>query len=216
MKKPILILITFSVWLVLSFPCTSFAEDTKNKTNYFAVKAGMYLPRDNESDADFNDGFNGELAFGHYFTPYFAIEGGIGYFETDISARGNNFSLGFFDADHEVSVIPITATIKGVYPFVNGEYYIGLGVGAYYEDFDGKWDTTNFGRISLDDEDTVVGFHFMTGVLFNISKNTFLGAEWKIIWTDDAEFEDTFSGGRIGVELDLDSNILTANLGYRF
>ena len=53
--------------------------------NYVAGKMGVYSPQSNDLEG-FDNGFNGEIAIGHYFSRNFAGEFGIGYFNT-----GGNF-----------------------------------------------------------------------------------------------------------------------------
>lgn len=164
---------------------------------------------------EFDTGFNGEIAFGHYFTPNIAGELGIGYFksETD-TAFGFDPSLGLVTADAELTVIPVTLNVKLAYPVGGIELYALAGVGVYISEMKIHGTVPAFGlSISDSDDDTAFGFNLGLGANFNITPNVYLGAEVKYL-----RAEPSFSFPFLLLEGDvkIDGIQATANLGCRF
>ncbi len=195
---------------------SSFSAMGQEKPSYITIKAGIYTPTDDLDDADFDTGFNGEISFGHYFSPNFALEAGVGYFETDASFSGYIPFVGFASEDDEVTAIPITLTGKGVYPGEGFELYLGAGVGVYFANFEADASVSGLGSFSFEDDDTVFGFHFLLGANFNLTEVVFLGVEWKYILTEEGKAKDTFLGVPVTLEANLNGYTITGNLGFRF
>jgi opacity protein-like surface antigen len=151
---------------------TSFSAMAQQTPTYITIKAGIYTPTDDLDDADFDTGFNGELAFGGYLSPNFALEAGVGYFQTDASFVGFDPAVGFWSEDDEVTVVPLTLTAKAVVPSDSAEFYMGGGVGIYLANFDGDFDS-DFISVSFEDDDTLFGAHLLVGANFNLTEVTF-------------------------------------------
>ncbi len=74
--------------IVATVPATD-AEAGGQVGNYLALKGGFYSPSaefdlgninaESAFDGSADTGVNGELAFGHYFSPSFALEFGVGH-----------------------------------------------------------------------------------------------------------------------------------------
>lgn len=152
----------------------------------FTLKAGVYVPQEDADDAEFDSGFNGEISYTRYFHPNFAFELGVGYFMSET------------DFDDELTVIPITLNLKGVYPVGGVELYGLAGLGAYLAEVESG---------PFDDDDTTIGYQLGVGANFNITPVVFIGAEAKYFWAEPEFF---------GVDFKIDGWQLTANLGYRF
>ena len=136
----------------------AFAEEIGN---YAMVKLGVYSPRSYFlTGQDFGNAFDGEIAFGHYYTPNVAPEVGVGYFRTTAGS------------DH-ITVVPLTLTGKGIIEVSGGELYAGAGIGAYFA-------SSELGGVSYND--TAFGWQLLTGGNFNVMPNMFLGAEIRYIW----------------------------------
>ena len=207
---------TFVLSITLVF-FSSFSAMGQEKPYYITIKAGSYTPTDDLDDADFDTGFNGELSFGHYFGPNFALEAGVGYFETDVSFSGfNPFVLVFFNEDDEVTVVPITLTVKALHPVDSFELYLGAGIGFYFANFEADISTTGLGNFSFDDDETVFGAHFLVGVNVNLTEVVFIGVEGKYIWTEEGTARDTVRGIVMEWESNLNGYTITGNLGFRF
>jgi outer membrane protein W len=205
---------TFVLSIIFIF-FSSFSAMGQEKPSYITVKAGIYTPTDDLDN--FDTGFNGELSFGHYFSPNFAVEAGVGYFETEESFSGFDPRVfGFYTEDDEVTSIPITLTARWVYPAESFELYLGGGVGLYFTHFEADLESTVLGSGSFDDDDTLFGAHFLVGANVNVSEVMFVGAEGKYVWTERAEAEGTV----LGLPVEIDSNVsgytITGNVGLRF
>ena len=70
--------------------------------NYVALKLGGYFPQHSDMD-DFDSGFNGEIAVGHYFNPNVALEFSVGYLESSGSDAG---------VSGDINSYPILLSIK--------------------------------------------------------------------------------------------------------
>jgi outer membrane protein W len=194
MKRNKWILYIVCIVLVMFFFSRTVAE--AQSSNYFVMKAGAYKP--NSSDLkDFNAGFNGEAAFGHYFSKNFAMELGLGYFTSTgpNSASGNSYYA-----------IPLTLAAKAIYPIDQWEIYAIGGAGAYY--CDGKL-STNSGSPS--NSTTAFGGFLGAGADYTFFNNWFLGIEGKYLWVKP---DFTFFGLKDDVALD--GWTVTANVGFRF
>lgn len=185
--------------------------------NYIVFKGGIVVPTSDLDDGGFDTGFNGGGGFAHYFAPNFLLELEGGYFKSDAFGTGTNALLGQYAENDDISVVPITLTGKGVYSTGQWDLFGGVGVGLYYADFEGNLVTTALGNFRIDDSDTVFGVNLVAGIMYNFTKNMFLGLEGKYFLTGDAEFEGvTQLGVPIVAETNLNSFIATINLGFRF
>jgi hypothetical protein len=133
--------------------------------------------------------------------------------------------------DDDISVIPVTLTVKGVLPADMFELYLGGGIGWYFVSFDG--DATISGTVldvpfqsslSFDDDDNVFGGHVVVGAVINFSEVFFFGVEGKHIWTGEADFSGTaqfvIDSTTIPVPIDIEANVngytVTGVLGFKF
>jgi opacity protein-like surface antigen len=187
----------------------------QEKPSYVTIKAGIYSP-DGDLGDDFDTDFNGEVTYGRYLNPNFALEGGIGYFQTEGSDSDVSALLGSYDVDGEVTVIPITLTAKGIYPGETFELYGGAGIGVYFADFEIDYTTTLQGNLTFEDDDTVFGVHILAGVNVDLTDEIFIGVEGKYIWTEEAKLSDTDAGFVYEGDGDLNGYMVTANIGFRF
>jgi opacity protein-like surface antigen len=174
--------------------------------NYLVLKGGIYSPSTsydldnfnggNTTRLDSKTGFAGEIAVGHYFLPMFAMELGVGYFES----KGSPAAL---PGEAKLKVVPVTATGKILFPMGPFEPYGLLGIGAYISDLDVSGDSSDFRGSS----DVTYGLHAGAGFNLNLQNNMFVGLEGKYLWA-----EPSFGGQ----DIELDGFVTTANLGLRF
>jgi hypothetical protein len=177
MQKYFLSLIFIIVLTGISFQ--AIAGETPSK--YFAIKGGLYSPsRPGNSDyyngsvnADSNckTEFNRELAIGWYLFSSFAVEFGVGHFESKTPPAREPGSP-------ELGVIPVTAAGKVFLPLGPFEPYGEFGIGAYFTRFDS---TGDFGRFSGDTKVTY-GTFTGAGINFNITDTTFLSFQGRYLW----------------------------------
>ncbi len=104
-------------------PPRPYATYYRAPANYFIFKAGVYSPESDEL-RHLDSGFNGEIAFGHYFHPNFALELGAGYFEAESTHRRHDYRY-YSDSREEdrIWVVPITLSLKPALQFPPFELY---------------------------------------------------------------------------------------------
>ena len=178
--------------------------------NYVAGKMGVYSPQSNDLEG-FDNGFNGEIAIGHYFSRNFAGEFGIGYFNTGGTFYGYNYYDGYYSDDISIDVMPFTASLKAIIPLGSQVEIYGIGgVGLYFVEgrIERSGEFTGYYRVT--DDEAAFGAHLGGGVTFNLDRRLFLGAEAKYLWAN-VDFNGNLQGN-----VDLDGFIFTANIGFRF
>jgi opacity protein-like surface antigen len=170
------------------------------------LKGGIYSPQQ-DPVKDFGSGLNGEISLGGYYNPNFLFELGVGYFETEgdgvIVVPGG----AIIPAVVEITVIPVTASIKWLYPIGSFEPYVEAGAGVYVADAD-----ISGGGVGLSDRYTNFGVHLGLGANFDITKRVFIGVEGRYLWMA----EHKFKLGQVTEDIEMDGITGTINVGYRF
>ena len=214
----ITILITLFTFLIIPFHVSAVEEP-----NYFTLKGGLYSPQGDLADEDFDNGYTAEFNFGHYFSPFWSLDFGVGYLRATSSFEGSDTdpSLGSFsfEQDNVASAIPITLTAKGHIPLDVVELYGGVGAGIYFVFFDADIETTlaePLDNVSIDADDTVFGYHVLGGANLNITRSFYVGLEGKYLWTSEAEGEDKIFGQPLTIKAKLTGYTITGVLGFRF
>jgi opacity protein-like surface antigen len=173
-------------------------------SNYMVGKLGAYIPTSNDLSG-YNTGFNGEFAFGHYFNPYLAVEMGVGYFQTE----GDVIVIypgATYHGDEKIEVTPLTASLKISIPVsIWVEPYAIAGIGAYFV-YD-HINVSNFHHDYISDNTTAFGAHLGGGLNYNITRNLFVGAEGKYVWS---------TANLYGADVNLGGVRVTGNFGVRF
>ena len=182
------------------------ARAEEQPANYLMLKGGIYSPSTSHDIENFNGGstshldsktgFAGEVAVGHYFLPFLAVELGGGYFESKGSPAAEPGAA-------RLKVVPLVATAKLLLPLGPFEPYGLFGAGAYITRLDLDGNSGDF-RGSTD---VTYGLHAGAGFNVNLSKEFFVGVEGKYLWA-----EPSFGGQHVR----LDGFITTADLGLRF
>jgi opacity protein-like surface antigen len=174
--------------------------------NYVVAKFGAYIPTSNDLSG-YGTGFNTELAFGHYFNPYLAIELGAGYFQTE-----GNVTIVYpgytYPGNENIGVVPVTASLKVIIPVnIWIEPYAIAGIGVYF--VNDHIDVSNYYYYhhAASDSDTAFGFNVGGGINFNIRRNFFVGAECKYVWLDPSLY---------GANVNLGGVQITGDFGFRF
>ena len=199
-KTVILVVVALSVGL---FP----VPDSMGKTmppNYFTLKAGGFFPQSSDlDDIDADAGFLGELTIGHNITPGFAVEAGVGYFETE-----GGFSSSGGSVEETFKVVPLTLSLRGQVPYGRFQPYGIVGLGVYFVEDEISGNIPALGLSGSDsDEDASLGFHVGFGGNYTLPNNLFLGVEVRYLFVETGTF---------GVDFRLDGVTLTGNVGYRF
>ena len=197
MRFIIVAISVLSILLLPLLPPSAFAQDN---LNYLVIKGGFYAPTGDLDNLNFGLGGNGEIAYGRYINSQFALELGVGYFVTD----------------GDLSVIPATLNAKGFIVTPSIELFGEVGVGAYFAQYDGIFNSATLGSITIDESDTVFGLDFGIGARYNFSKHVYIGAEGKFIATGETKFKGNASGVPTTLTADLNGFLVTGNLGFRF
>ncbi len=157
---------------------------------YIYGQLGIYDPN-SESDGlrGYDSGGSTAVAFGSRLTPFFAIEGTLGYFGTE-------------EGSSDVSVFPITMGGRFIIPNPFVEPYIGGGLGLYFSSLEESWS-------AIDDDSADLGGYLSLGMDFWLNARVALNIEGRYHWID-ASFEDD-----LGTGIDVDLSGWTANFGVR-
>ncbi len=168
--------------------------------NYATLKLGGYFPQHSDLEG-FDAGFNGEVSLGRIIAPGFAVEGGVGYFETK-----GDFSSPVVSGSEKFTVVPLTLSLKGQTFFQQFEPYVEAGIGVYFIKDELSGQVLGI-PASESENDTQIGFHLGLGANFNVTRQLFLGLEGRYLWLKT----DTF-----GVDVRLNGITVTGNVGFRF
>jgi len=199
--KKITLLAIVSLSLIAMITNVAQAE---NFSSYAVLKAGVYVPQHDDLD-DFDNGFNGEAAFGAYISENLALEVGIDWFKTD-----STVSVGTTKIDVDIETMSIfLLSLKGFYPIGDFEAYLFGGVGYYSVKGDFNFKAPSSGSGS--DMVNALGWHLGLGANYNITPRIFVGAEAKYLWAEP-ELE---MGSKVN-QVNIDGLLTTANVGYRF
>ena len=184
--------------------------------DYVIFKAGLYTPTADLDQLD--NGYTGEITFGHIFDPNLAIEGSLGYFGTDGTVNGNvSPGLGVYSENDTYDVFTFLLTLKGFVTLQRVELYGGGGVGAYFTQFKINIDSPSVGPLRVDDEDVVFGGHLLAGVNFAITPGWFIGVEGKYVFTGNVTPSDSYLPNEPELlENNLNGFMITGNVGFRF
>jgi outer membrane protein W len=206
MKKTKLVLVLVVLCLALGFSVRAQAETVK--ANYGVLKGGIYSPQ-NDQLTQFGVGFNGELAFGHYFNKNFALEFGSGYFQTNRSSSSN-----YGDATLTFNVVPVILSIKGIIPLDKAVELHGIGGGGAYF----LWSSTS-GSVNNQfnvDNKTLAGGFLGLGINFMITPTVFLGLEGKYLWTSSVTVNNFNNTSSFTTDVNLNGIQATFNVGFLF
>jgi opacity protein-like surface antigen len=149
---------------------------------YFGVKAGAFLPNDDDDGLDgFDTGYSVEGFYGYEFNPNFALEAGVGYYKSEYSDSFYEPEINAtINEDDTLSVIPLTLTAKGTYPVGQGfSLFGGAGVGAYFAKVEVDMDAGGYVSVSDDDTQTAFGFHVVAGGEYKFANGMAALAEFK-------------------------------------
>ena len=166
-------LVLISVF-IFSPAVSTAAQISEKNDNYFEFKAGIYYPSEHLELSDFNEGvrttfdrrlgFDGELAFGHYYHRYFGMEFGVGYFETK---RFAELAMGSM----RIESMPVLLSAKLFLPMGPFESYGEIGIGGYFT----KFELVNAGGQKKTDRDFEVGPHAGVGINYNFTDSFYMG-----------------------------------------
>lgn len=221
MKLPYMLFLS-GVLGVAGIASTAFAQESvekHEKSSYVALKAGIYSPSadftvsnlnvETTFDGNTKTGFDGEIAFGHYFLPTVVLELGAGYFK----AKGTLDSEGNVSNDLEFNVIPLILSGKFMIPIGSVSPYGEVGIGAYFSSLDVSNNGNSFSGTST------FGIHAGAGIDVPVGDTVFVGAEGRYVWADPSFGDQTIKINDTEYSLDgfkLNGFTLTAVVGLCF
>jgi outer membrane protein W len=162
---------------------------------YFGGKGTAFLPNSSEDGLkDFDTGFGGEVFAGYRFIPYFGLEAGAGYYQSEWSESGNIAGIEL-DLKETISAIPLTLTAKGFLPLGDrARMYAGAGFGVYFAKDKGEASAgiLDSGGVtvnaSFNGDDVAFGYHAVLGGEFMVSQA--IGLQLEAKWLKvEPEFE---------------------------
>lgn len=212
MKRFLVVLLCLAV-LIAGISC-AYAEEAKK--NYVVLNLGAYFPTSNSVDNLDSAGFNGEVAVGRYLTKNIAIELGVGAFGlSSDDVVGTNSIFGAFSFSDSITVVPLTVSLRAVFPLTEKlEIYGKGGIGAYFINFDRDIDSVNLGNdLHYSDDKTAFGGLLGAGAVYNFNKMLYAGGELKYQFISSVDFAPPISGSR---SYDLSGFVASANVGFRF
>jgi opacity protein-like surface antigen len=219
MESKYLNLLMFSAFIIILL-LPLFAEGA-DRSNYITYKQGIYsVESDDLSNSDTK--FYGELLLGHYFSPYFSLEFGAGYFDTEGTFRDSLPNIGSIIGNLEITTASSTLSGKAIYPFrffpiKKGELFVGAGAGIYFVHADADLSTSSgFGDFSVDGNDITYGYHVELGTNVDITKVVFLGISGKYLKAAEADFDAKAKDAKVEFSADISRFIVTVNIGLRF
>jgi opacity protein-like surface antigen len=185
---------------VLAMPLAAYASPSMAQPStvapgsspyYVTPKLGVYMPQSDDMDVvGFNNGLATEIQVGRRFNENFAAELGVGWLSSSTDETfGSKLSL---------SVVPVTATAKGILPFGKTELYGLGGVGAYFSKVELE---TSEGDLS--DNDSSLGVHLGVGAQYAITSQLSLGIESRYLVAEVSE-------------ADMNGFILNGGMAFRF
>jgi opacity protein-like surface antigen len=200
--------------VVVAGASSAYAEEAKK--NYVVGKFGAYFPSSNDLDHFDSTGYNVEVAFGRYLMKNLAIEvgvGAIGLGSDDV--LGYNTVFGAYSYSDTLSIVPLTFSLKAVFPIGNKVEVYGIGgIGAYFINFDRDYDSSTLGNnLSYSEDKTAFGGLVGAGGAYNITARLFVGGELKYHFISHVDFAPPLGGSR---SYDLSGFVGTVNVGFRF
>jgi opacity protein-like surface antigen len=145
---------------------------------YVTTKLGVYMPQSDDLDL-FNNGLSTEVQVGRRLHTNFAAELGVGWFSTSTDSIGGNKAT--------LSMVPVTATAKGILPFGDAEVYGLGGIGAYFGK--AKVETPEG---DLSDSESAFGLHLGAGAEYALTSQLSVGLEGRYLI---AEIQDVSMNG---------------------
>ncbi len=201
MKRTRITVIVLGSLLFLVSPGLVVGQETPD--NYFVAKLGLYNPTGDLDDAKFESSGNIELIYGHYFSPKFVLEGGLGMFHAE---GGETSEAKLLFTDRDLTAPGIVVTPKFIHRTGKWEVFGGGGVGIYRPRLEVYYlapSVPNF-----DETETAYGIHALGGATYDVAPSWYLGFEAKYIWISEVDFD--------GIELDLNGYMLLFDIGHRF
>jgi len=200
MRKRMLVILFIILATMLLLAVAAGAAEAKKPANYLSFRFGQFAPMGDLDDEGYEPGGHGQLIFGHYFTSFFALEGGalISHFHGSDEPPYSSIYI-----DRPSTLGGWVLTPKLVYPTGRFSLYAGAGIGYYHADFEFYLQGPPGGYYEL--KDNLWGYHVLAGADYDITRSWYLGLEFKYLSVPD--FKDAF---------DIEGRTISLNIGLRF
>lgn len=192
-----------AVFLAALLPTLASAQQhALGESGYLGARVGAVLPKHDDLEG-FDNGFSFEAVIGRRVSPNLALEASLGRF--GINASGSFFDPDTgvtFDAEMDISAIPLTASVKAIAPLDQVELYGLLGAGLYF--LSSEIRVTGGLAGSASDDATALGLHLGGGFAAHVSPQVKLGAELKYVmgsaklFDSSNHFDSMLIGGSLG------------------
>lgn len=160
-------------------------------------------------EADVDDAYTLDLDISYFFTPNIAAELTLAYARHDVKA--DNTPLGDIDLG-SLDLLPPTLTFQYHFlPTNTFRPYVGAGVSYVLIPNE---DAGN--AISIDYDDSQVGFALQIGFDYYFSKNWCLNFDVKKVWVDVDASIQVLPGAYVNTTVDVDPLLIGIGIGYRF
>jgi opacity protein-like surface antigen len=185
-------------------------ESSAGIPQYAALKAGVYFPEItvNGRNRSFDTGTGFEVGYGIRALRFLAVEGALGYFESDhISDHPDYFN----DPVYQLSVFPITITLKAIAPIFNVvELYALGGAGMNYLMLQKKTSTNASNTVVnvKESDEFTNSYHYGGGIGLKLGASSAISVEARRI--------ENLKSTMLGDSFDISGTLLygTVTLGF--
>ncbi|GAM09758.1 hypothetical protein OR1_02039 [Geobacter sp. OR-1] len=158
----------------------------KKYVNQYALfRAGGFFP---EGSPGMNIGEGAEAGYGIQPIRWLAAEASFGFIAAD------DYDDNLKNLHRSLQLVPVTGTIRAIYPFKQFDIYALAGGGMYYSML--KVENRNQVTASIEDDKVLFGYHYGGGVSMLLGGSSSLGIEVKRFetrWDDhDLDIRGTF------------------------
>lgn len=202
--KKVMIVVMCVTALFLHFGKTGLAQESERKfgigarVNYLDISTGAVVGRDPKVDAN----YLAEVDLSYFFNEDFSLELSAGYAKSDVTM----VVPGFSGTVGELTQVPVLLTGRLHFPTgTMATPYVGMGLGYYFNSFDGRSGTPG----STAEFDDSFGYHVNGGIEFLVARNMGISLDAKYVW-NQSEF------GTSGSKRDVDLDAFAAGLGLTY
>jgi opacity protein-like surface antigen len=173
------------------------APDKPSRRTYLTLLGGVYQPRGGGDIMPvFDNGLNLAVALGVELSRNVALEGGIGYYASSTGTiTETDPVLGTMTAKLDLSVIPITGSVRFLLPAGAVTFSALAGVGIHMAELEGEVNIPGVVVGTASDSANAFGLHLGGGLAVRVSERASLGAEVRHTFLDADLMDDSLDLG---------------------